>query len=88
MFKDLPALDKNGKDNLIDSTQDDDVESDEDVMQSGVKTSFKDLLVVKDYLRHKPEQVKKSLRTFKLWAPLFGGNLPYSSSNSARIPTA
>ena len=68
---------KDGKDALIDSAQDDDVESDEEVMNSGVQTSFKDLLIVKDYLRHQPEKVRAALRTFKLWAPLFGGRLPY-----------
>lgn len=70
-------MDNKGKEILIDSAQDDDLESDEGVMQSGVQTSIGDLLVVKDYLKLKPERVKTSLRTFKLWAPLFGGRLPY-----------
>ena len=70
-------MDKDGQETLVDSTQDDDVESDEEVMQSGVQTSYKDLLAVKDYLKLKPDRVKTSLRTFKLWAPLFGGRLPY-----------
>ena len=46
-------------------------------MKCGVQTSLKDLLVVKDYLKYKPEQVKRTLKTFKLWAPLFRGDLPY-----------
>lgn len=55
------------------------MESDEEVVNSGIETSFRDLIIVKDYLtRYRPEQVKRSLRTWKLWAPLFDGNLPYN----------
>ncbi len=78
VLPDLPNFARDGKETLIDSTQDDDVESDEEVMNSGVQTSFKDLLVVKDYLRHNPERVRAALRTFKIWAPYFGGRLPYA----------
>ena len=81
----LPKFDKEGNDCLVDSTQDDDVESDDDVVQSGIHTSFRDLLVVKDYMKLPPEKVRTSLRTYKLWAPLFGGRLPYLHENKGAI---
>ena len=73
----LHKYDKQGRETLQDSTQDDDLESDEGVMQSGVQTSMGDLLVVKDYLKLNPERVYRSLRAYKLWAPLFNDRLPY-----------
>lgn len=66
-----------GQETLIDASQDDDVESDDGLVNSGVQTCYRDLLVVKDTLRYEPEQVKRSLRTWKLWTPLFKGTLPY-----------
>ena len=55
----LPTLNKDGRETLVDSMQDDDVESDEEVMRNGVQTSFKDLLVVKDYLqRNQPDRIR------------------------------
>ena len=80
----LSSFNKNGKEVLIDSAQDDDVESDDEVVNSGIQTSFKDLLVVKDYLRHNPERVRAALRTFKTWAPLFGGRMPYAPRTNER----
>lgn len=77
VLADLPTLDKDGNDTLVDSAQDDDVESDDEVVRSGVQTSFRDLLVVKDYMKVNPEKVRVALRTFRLWAPLFGGRMPY-----------
>ena len=50
VIRGLPALNRQGKEALIDSVQDDDVESDEEVTSNGIQTSFKDLLIVKDYL--------------------------------------
>ena len=38
---------------------------------------MKDLLVVKDWLKMSAERVRRNLKTYKLWAPLFGGTLPY-----------
>ena len=61
---------------LVDSTQDDDVNTDTDVLNSGVNTCFKDLLVVKDYLKHNPEKVRKALKTWKIWSPYFNSSLP------------
>lgn len=68
------------KDIIIEASQDDDVHSDEEVVKSGTQTSFRDLLVVKDFLKVEPERRKHTLRSFKLWAPLFGGDLPYKNS--------
>lgn len=70
---DMPNFDfsklrgKKGEEVLIDSTQDDDVNTDTDVLNSGTNKCYKDLLVVKDYLRHKPEKVRRSLKTYKIW---------------------
>ncbi len=75
----FPQFNAQGKETIVDSAQDDDVESDEEVVRSGVQTSFKDLLVVKDWLKLHPEKVRQGLKTFKLWAPMFGGRLPYKS---------
>ena len=47
----LPKFSEDGRETLIDSTQDDDVNSDRGVVQSGEQTSLKDLLVVKDWLK-------------------------------------
>jgi hypothetical protein len=34
-------------------------------------------MVVKKALNMPPEQLRKSLKTFTTWAPLFNGSLPY-----------
>jgi len=81
---DLSQFSADGHETLIDSAQDDDVESDEDVVLSGEQTSLKDLLIVKDWLRLPAEKVRVNLKTFKLWAPLFGGNLPYKKAARSR----
>lgn len=44
--------------------------------------SFADLLVVKDWLKRHPDRVKEGLKTFKIWAPMFGGRLPYKDKDS------
>ena len=59
---------KKGEHVLVDSTQDDDVNTDTDVLNSGTNKCYKDLLIVKDYLKHKPEKVRRSLKTFKIWS--------------------
>ena len=69
-------LGKEGREAVVESTQDDDVNSDRGVVQSGVQTCYRDLLVVKDYLHHHPDKVRRSLKTFKFWAPYFRGNMP------------
>ena len=61
---------------IVESAQDDDVQTENEVLDNGVQTCYKDLLVVKQALKNPFEKVQKALRTFKLWAPLFGGNLP------------
>ena len=60
------------------------MESDSDVVLSGEQTSLKDLLIVKDWLKLPAEKVRVNLKTFKLWAPLFGGQLPYKRSARSR----
>ena len=80
-MQDLPAVDDRGQKTLIDSAQDDDLESDDDVVRAGVETSFKDLLVVKDRLRMPAEKVRSSLKTFRIWAPNFRGKLPMLSEH-------
>ena len=59
--------------------QDDDVNTDTEVLNSGTNTCYKDLLIVKDYLKHKPEKVRRALKTWKTWSPYFGDNLPTKS---------
>ena len=76
----LPKFDEDGQETMIELEQDDDVESDEDVVRSGEYTSKKDLLVVKDWLRKPAEHIRTNLKTFKLWAPMFGGKLPYKKT--------
>ena len=61
---------------LIDAAQDDDVDTDEEVLRSGTQTCYRDLLVVKDWLGHDPRKVRKSLKTWRIWAPHFQGRLP------------
>ena len=69
---------KDGHEPIIDSAQDDDVMSDEEVVKTGIETSYRDLVIVKDYLsRYRPEQIRRALRTWKLWSPLWNGKLPY-----------
>ena len=80
----LPQFSSDGRETLIDSAQDDDVESDSDVVLSGEQTSLKDLLIVKDWLKLPAEKIRVNLKTFKLWAPLFGGTLPYKRSARMR----
>ena len=80
----LPKFSEDGQETLIDSAQDDDVESDEEVVRSGEHTSYNDLLVVKDWLRKPAEHIRVNLKTFKLWAPMFGGQLPYKKTGRSR----
>lgn len=88
---DMPDFDfsklrgKKGEEPQIESTQDDDVNTDTDVLNSGTNKCFKDLLVVKDYLRHKPEKVRRSLKTHKIWAPQFNGQLPMRTMPQKRF---
>ena len=56
---------------LIDTVQDDDVDTDEEVLRSGAQTCYRDLLIVKDWLAHDQMKVRKSLKTWKIWAPQF-----------------
>lgn len=70
---DLPQSTQDGRETIIDSTQDDDVESNSSTVKAGKQTTLKDLLVVKDWLKMEPSRVRKNLKTFKLWAPFFGG---------------
>ena len=88
---DMPGFDfshlrgKKGEEVLVDSTQDDDVNTDTDVLNSGTNKCYKDLLIVKDYLRHKPEKVRRSLKTWKLWTPYFLGELPMKTLPKKRF---
>ena len=52
------------------------MDTDEDVLRSGTQTCYRDLLVVKDWLGHDPRKVRKSLKTWRIWAPHFQGKLP------------
>ena len=72
------------EDCLVDSTQDDDVNTDTEVLNSGTNTCYKDLLVVKDYLKHRPDKVRRALKTWKIWAPYFQGQLPIKGIPSAQ----
>lgn len=56
---------KKGQEAFVESTQDDDVNSDSGVVESGIQTCYRDLLVVKDYLKHHPDKVRRALRNFK-----------------------
>ena len=59
VIRGLPTLNKDGKEALVDSIQDDDVESDKEVTSNGIQTSFKDLLIVKDYInKSQPERIR------------------------------
>lgn len=55
---------------VVDSCQDDDLATDEEVIEAGIHMCFEDLLVVKDYLLHQNE---RSLKTYRVWAPRFYG---------------
>ena len=68
---------------IVNSTQDEDCDSDDEVVKSGVQRSFADLLVVKDWLKRRPDRVKRFLKTLKIWAPILGGRLPYKDKDSA-----
>ena len=57
VIADLPEFNK-GRETIVDASQDDDVESDSEVVEAGIETSFKDLLVVRELFKNKPEQVQ------------------------------
>ena len=61
---------------------DDDVESDDQTVESGVFRSYNDLSVVKQVLKYRPEEVQDHLRTSKIWSERFGGTLPYKSQGT------
>ena len=61
---------------IIESHQDDDVETENEVLDNGTQTCYKDLLVVKAALKNPADKVRRALRTFRLWSPLFSGILP------------
>ena len=76
---------KKGGEPQISLTQDDDVNTDTEVLETGIKKCFKDLLVVRDYLRHKPSKVRRSLKSHKIWAPQFDGQLPMKTIPQKRF---
>ena len=51
--------------NLVDAQQDDDLDSDEDTLRSGIKTCMNDLIELKNYMRMPQDKVKGGLRNFK-----------------------
>ena len=53
----LPAFYR-GKKTMLELKQDDDVESTEEVTYQGKKTTYYDLVVVKAYLKMKPEKMR------------------------------
>jgi len=61
---------------IIEAHQDDDVETESETLDNGTQTCFKDLLIVKQALKNPPDKLKRTLRTYRLWSPLFGGILP------------
>ena len=52
-------------DNLKDAEQDDDLDSDEDTLRSGINTCMNDLIELKNYMRMPQDKVKGGLRNFK-----------------------
>ena len=52
--------------------QDDDLESDQDIVENGHQRCMADLMVAKAALRLPLLQQHQKLSTYKLWAPLFG----------------
>lgn len=61
----------------VEAYQDDDLESDCEVLNAGTQQCFQDLLVVKETLNIPFEIVRRKLKTFRIWAPAFNGTLPY-----------
>lgn len=55
---------------IIESFQDDDVASDQDVIDNGKQTCFRDLLQVKAALRQ--PYLRNQLNTWRTWQPIFG----------------
>lgn len=54
------------------------------MLENGTQTCYKDLLVVKSVLKEGHHKVRRGLRTFKLWAPFFGGHLPRLNEAKSR----
>ena len=88
---DMPDFDfsmlkgKKGEVPNFESTQDDDVNTDTEVLNNGKNKCFKDLLVVKEYLRHRPEKVRRSLKTHQIWTPRFNGHMPMKTMPQKRF---
>jgi len=59
---------------IVDSHMDDDVESDQEVLNNGKQTCYRDLLDVKTAQRQ--PGVRQRLMTFRMWSPMFGGTMP------------
>ena len=51
--------------NLVDAQQDDDLDSDEETLRSGINTCMNDLIELKNYMRMPQDKVKGGLRNFK-----------------------
>lgn len=68
---------RDGREAFVESAMDDDANSDQDTVEGGKRTCFRDLLAAKDYLNHPPDRMRRALKTFRFWAPLFRGTLPY-----------
>ena len=71
-FKNLKT--ERGEIPVVDVGQDDDVESDNEVVQNGIEISIKDLLVVRNLInmhRDNPDRIRCALKTYRMWAHLF-----------------
>ena len=51
--------------NLVDAQQDDDLDSDEETLRSGIDTCMRDLTELDNYMRMPQDKVKGGLRNFK-----------------------
>ena len=67
---DLSKFSDSDSEPVVDSCQDDDLATDDEVIEAGIQMCLQDLLVVKDYLLNQNE---RSLITYRVWAPRFYG---------------
>jgi len=51
--------------NLVDAQQDDDLDSDEEILRSGIDTCMRDLTELNNYMRMPQDKVKGGLRNHK-----------------------
>jgi hypothetical protein len=71
---DLQKTTKN--DNFVEIRQDDDLDTDTEILRTGTLACYRDLVVLKNLMQQPTDQIKRRIRSYRTWGKVFKWNLP------------